>query len=162
MAITLVRVDDRIIHGQVLTQWTRIYKCDGIIVVNDNLSENKSLGNVYKNAAPENIKVHIFSVEKTIRKLPEAIKSQKNYFLISKTPLELKTLLENNISFGNYIVYGPSSYRDNTTTIGANQSLTKDEMDACEFFFKNNIDIDFKLIPNKKGFKWSEIREKYY
>ncbi|SKC37280.1 PTS system mannose/fructose/N-acetylgalactosamine-transporter subunit IIB [Maledivibacter halophilus] len=162
MTISLVRIDDRVIHGQVLTQWTRIYPCNGIIVVNDKLAVNKALGQVYKSAAPEGIKVFIFTVEKTLAKLEEAKRSAKNYFLISKSPIELSQLTENNADFGKYIVYGPSSYRKKTITIGPNQSLLKEEMDACEALHNCGIDIDFKLTPDKKGFKWSDVRKKYY
>ena len=162
MAITFVRVDDRVIHGQVLTQWTRVYPCDGIIVVNDELSKNKVLGQIYKNAAPNNIKVHIFSLEKTLKKLEEAKSSTKKYYLISKSPIELSEIVKNGGDIGKYIVYGPSSYRADSTTIGPNQSLTKEEMDACEVLHDKGIDIDFKLTPSKKGFKWSDIRKNYY
>lgn len=162
MAITFVRVDDRVIHGQVLTQWTRVYPCNGIIVVNDELSKNKTLGQIYKNAAPSNIKVFIFSLEKTMRKLEEAKNSTKNYYLISKSPIELSKIVENQGDIGDHIIYGPSSYRADSTTIGPNQSLTKEEMDACEVLHKHGIDIEFKLTPDKKGFKWSGIRKNYY
>ena len=33
--ITFMRVDDRIIHGQIITRWSKEYPCDGIIAVND-------------------------------------------------------------------------------------------------------------------------------
>ena len=33
--ISFVRVDDRIIHGQIITRWSKEYPCDGIIAVND-------------------------------------------------------------------------------------------------------------------------------
>ena len=33
--ISFIRVDDRIIHGQIVTRWSKEYPCDGIIAVND-------------------------------------------------------------------------------------------------------------------------------
>lgn len=33
--ISFVRVDDRIIHGQIVTRWSKEFPCDGIIAVND-------------------------------------------------------------------------------------------------------------------------------
>ncbi|QAT39193.1 PTS sugar transporter subunit IIB [Clostridium sp. JN-9] len=162
MAVTFVRVDDRVIHGQVLTQWTRVYPCNGIIVVNDNLANNASLGNVYRGAAPSGIRVYIYTLEKALTKLIEAINSSKKYFLITKSPVELNKLAENGIDFGKHIIYGPSSYRDDTITIGPNQCLLKEEMDACEALYNKHIEIEFKLTPDKRGFKWSDIRNKYY
>ena len=38
MAISFVRVDDRVIHGQIVTAWARQFDCDGIIAVDDKIS----------------------------------------------------------------------------------------------------------------------------
>ena len=38
MAITLTRVDDRVIHGQIMTRWTKVRPVDGILVVGDNIA----------------------------------------------------------------------------------------------------------------------------
>ena len=35
MAISFIRVDDRIIHGQIIIRWSTEYPCDGIIAVDD-------------------------------------------------------------------------------------------------------------------------------
>ena len=35
MAVSFVRIDDRMIHGQTVTRWAVEYPCDGIIAVND-------------------------------------------------------------------------------------------------------------------------------
>jgi len=158
MAISFVRVDDRVIHGQVLTQWTRIYPCDGIIVANDYLANNKQIGKVYKNAAPANVRVLIFTIEKAISKMEEAKQSAKNYYLITKSVVDLLALAEAGVDFGENVIFGPSSYREDKITIGHNQSLTKEEILACEKLHQKGIRIDFKLTPDKSGNKWSELR----
>ncbi len=33
--ISFIRVDDRIIHGQIVTRWSKEYPFDGVIAVND-------------------------------------------------------------------------------------------------------------------------------
>ena len=159
MAISFVRIDDRIIHGQVLTQWTRIFPCDGILVVNDYLAANKKLGHVYRNAAPKGIKVFIFSVEKAVTKLVEAKASKKNYYLITKSVVDLAELKKNKVDFGEKVIFGPSSYRENTITIGPNQSLSDEEICASEDLHLAGVELNFKLTPDKNGTKWIELRK---
>lgn len=72
--INLIRVDFRLIHGQVVTQWIRISGANRIIIVNDALSKDEFMGSVYKMSAPSNIDVDIFSIEKA------AIEWEKNQF----------------------------------------------------------------------------------
>ncbi|MFQ9086408.1 MAG: PTS sugar transporter subunit IIB [Roseburia sp.] len=35
MAVSFIRVDDRMIHGQTCTRWALEYPCDGLIAVNN-------------------------------------------------------------------------------------------------------------------------------
>ena len=41
MAISFIRIDDRIIHGQTVTRWANEYPCTGLIGVNDAAAGNK-------------------------------------------------------------------------------------------------------------------------
>jgi len=60
MAISIVRVDDRVIHGQTMTLWTKARPVDGILVVGDSIAHNALRRKVLKAAANE-LKVGIFS-----------------------------------------------------------------------------------------------------
>ena len=61
-----VRVDDRLIHGQVVTQWVKVFKAQKIVVIDNNVAKDKMQKNVLKFAAPPEIKVSIFSVDKAV------------------------------------------------------------------------------------------------
>ena len=57
--INLVRIDFRLIHGQVVTKWVKQANANRIIIVNDMLAKDEFLASVYKMAAPSNVKVDI-------------------------------------------------------------------------------------------------------
>lgn len=61
MTISLVRVDDRVIHGQTMTRWTKARPVDGILVVGDSIAHNKLRRRVLK-AAANDLKVGIYTV----------------------------------------------------------------------------------------------------
>ena len=61
-----VRVDDRLIHGQVVTQWVKVFKAQKIVVIDNNVAKDKMQKNVLKFAAPPELKVSIFSVDKAV------------------------------------------------------------------------------------------------
>ena len=61
--ICFCRIDDRLIHGQVVTTWVNIKKIEQIIVVNDKVAEDKIQKNILNMAAPQGVKVHTFGVE---------------------------------------------------------------------------------------------------
>lgn len=41
MTISVVRIDDRVIHGQTMTRWTKARPVDGILVVSDSVAHNQ-------------------------------------------------------------------------------------------------------------------------
>lgn len=61
--VALLRIDDRLVHGQVVTKWIQDSGANTIIIVDDFLATNSYLSNVYKMAAPKGINVSIYSVE---------------------------------------------------------------------------------------------------
>ena len=50
--ILVARVDDRLIHGQVMTAWIKSYPINHILIVDDELSKNQLMLNIYKAAMP--------------------------------------------------------------------------------------------------------------
>ena len=48
MAISFVRIDDRMIHGQTVTRWSKEFPCTGLIAVNDAAANNQVLSQAYK------------------------------------------------------------------------------------------------------------------
>ena len=60
--IKLLRVDDRLIHGQVATTWTKTLQADSIIVANDEVIHNELQIIALKLAVPAGMKAN-FNIE---------------------------------------------------------------------------------------------------
>ena len=60
MTITLVRVDDRVIHGQTMTRWSKVRPIDGFLIVGDSIIQDSLRKKVLK-AAAGNLKIGIYS-----------------------------------------------------------------------------------------------------
>ena len=62
MAVRLVNIDDRLIHGQVATTWIKDYGIESVIIVNDAVANDPIQKSVAGLAVP-GIKVSIFGVD---------------------------------------------------------------------------------------------------
>lgn len=65
MNIVLVRVDDRLIHGQILESWIPFIKAQCVVVANDALAGDQFQRAILCMAIPDRIKIRIVSVEET-------------------------------------------------------------------------------------------------
>ena len=61
--IVCLRVDERLIHGQVAMTWTKELKLNGLVVASDEAASNELQKMTLKMAVPEGIKCIIKSVE---------------------------------------------------------------------------------------------------
>ncbi len=160
MAISFVRVDERVIHGQIVTAWAGEYDCDGIIGIDDSIAKDPILTNVFKGAAP-GTKVWIFDVETALTKLPKIIESNKKYFIIAKKPDTFKRLIEGGASLDNLnknkIIVGPMHMRDGARVVGPNAAVSKEDEEAFDFLEKRYT-IEFRLVPTATSYYWRDVK----
>lgn len=61
-----VRIDTRLLHGQVATSWTKQVSPDRILVVSDAVAHDDLRKNMIMQAAPPGVKVHVIPISKLI------------------------------------------------------------------------------------------------
>lgn len=162
MSISFVRIDDRVIHGQLITRWAKELPCDGIVAIDDAVAADPLLSSVMKGAV-QDTKVWLFDTATAIEKLPKIIASEKHYFVIGKSPVTLKRIEEAGISLQNSnkkINVGPMSARATTTTIGPNQSVNPEEIAAFDYLLQRGHQIEFRLVPDASSYSWQDARQK--
>lgn len=64
MNVLLSRIDDRFIHGQVVTRWVKAYPADRLIVVSDAVAADELRKSLLISVAPSGMIASVVSVEK--------------------------------------------------------------------------------------------------
>ena len=162
MSISFVRIDDRVIHGQLVTRWAKELPCDGIVAIDDAVAADPLLSSVMKGAV-QDTKVWLFDTATAIEKLPKVIASDKRYFVIGKSPVTLQRIEEAGISLTNAngkINVGPMSARADTRTIGPNQSVNAEEIAAFDWLVQHGHLVEFRLVPDAGCYSWQDARQK--
>ena len=57
--VVLARIDDRLIHGQVVTGWLKLTNGNKIYIVDDKLKNDAMMKTILKTAAPVGTKVFV-------------------------------------------------------------------------------------------------------
>ena len=161
MAISFIRIDDRMIHGQTVTRWSLEYPCDGLIAVNDNAANNSVLKAAYKSASDK--KTFVWTLDEFKQKSQKVLESDSRYFLITKNPIDLeKILVEQGFVPGiKEVVVGPCNDREGAIKLGNNQSITPEEAAALESIMAAGYNIEFALIKEAAIGNWSKFRGKF-
>ncbi|KAA8434765.1 PTS sugar transporter subunit IIB [Weissella paramesenteroides] len=160
MTITLARVDDRVIHGQTMTRWTKARSVDGILVVGDSIAHNKLRRRVLK-AAANDLKVGIYTVDEAPDKIKQGIESKKNFFLISDSPQTFSQLVDKNVDFGKTLNVGPMNTRPDTKVLGNTVAIDQADYDAFQNINDHGVEIQFQLLPDDNIRSWETLKNKY-
>lgn len=162
MAVSFVRVDDRMIHGQTVTRWSLEYPCTGLIAVNDNAAKNPVLKGAYKSASDK--KTFVWGIDEFIAKSKKVLESKDNYFLITKNPVDMKKILVDNgfvPSNVKTIIIGPCNDRPGAVKLGNNQSITQEEAEALEAIMKAGYEVEFALVKEAAIGNWKKFRGQF-
>lgn len=76
--VLLARVDDRLIHGQVMTAWMKLLPAKEIIVIDNKVAKDEFMITVLEMATPTGVKVKVFTEEKAKRSITSRIKQTNN------------------------------------------------------------------------------------
>ena len=160
MTITLVRVDDRVIHGQTMTRWSKVRPIDGFLIVGDSIIQDSLRKKVLK-AAAGHLKIGIYSNAEGPTKVKQGMESKKNFFLISNSPQVFAEMVKNGADFGKELNVGPMNTREGAVVVGRTLALDDQDYDAFEYLASQGIDISFQLIPEEEKKSWHEVKAKY-
>lgn len=160
--ISFCRIDDRMIHGQVITRWAKEVPCDGIVIINDRVATTPVLKNSFVKSTEK--KVFIWTFEEFESRKTKVLESKSQYFLITKDPIDMHRLLvtekfvPSNVK---RIIVGPANDRPGTTKLGGNQSITQAEAQCLEEIVKAGYEVEFALVPETSIGTWSKFRSQF-
>ncbi len=161
MAVSFIRIGDRMIHGQTCTRWAKEYPCTGLVAVNDKAANNEVLKAAYKAASGK--KTFVWTMDAWQKKCGKVLASADQYFLITKNPIDMKKIL---VDQGftcdvKTVIVGPCNDREGAVKLGNNQSITQEEAEAFEAMYQKGYKIKFALLPDVSIGTWEDFRGKF-
>ena len=84
MKINLCRVDERLIHGQVMTAWVKKCWIKKIVLVDDELASDDFMKEVLALSAPSGVKVEVRSVEDTLQTINSSDSDESTLLLFKE------------------------------------------------------------------------------
>ena len=94
--ILLTRIDNRLIHGQVATQWSSYLGANLLLVANDKVAGVPMRQGLMDMAAPAGAQTRYFTIEKTINIIGKAADRQL-IFIICENPQDVLKLVEGGV-----------------------------------------------------------------
>lgn len=155
----LVRIDDRLIHGQVIAVWCNHKPFTRIVIIDDQVASDTFMQQVLKMAAPPNITVDVLGVEEAIDVLSQDTVKPETTMLLMKTPETARRLYENGLQYGALNIGGMGG-GPGRKNVFKNIAMSKEEIETLKHLMNEGVDIILLTVPGEKSKKFSELASK--
>ncbi|MGX5085551.1 PTS mannose transporter subunit IIAB [Enterobacter sp. UPMP2052] len=156
MVIGLARIDDRLIHGQVATRWTKETNVKRIIVVSDEVAADTVRKTLLTQVAPPGVTAHVVDVAKMIRVYNNPKYAGERVMLLFTNPTDVERIVEGGVKITSVNI-GGMAFRQGKTQV--NNAISVDEKDI-EAFNKLNargIELEARKVSTDQKLKMMNL-----
>lgn len=147
--ILLARIDNRLIHGQIVCLWAGTVGANLIVVADDLTADATTEQNIMKMAASSlGYDTRFFSIQKTIDVIEKASSNQK-ILLICRTPGELRKIIEGGIEIKDVNI-GNLHFTDGKKSIADKVYVNDKDLEDLEYIKKHVSSIYIQDSPDTK------------
>lgn len=154
--IVVARVDDRLIHGQVVTEWIPGYNANRVAIVDDIVAKDAFNIKLIKLLAPSGVKVDVYSVADGIAELTGEAKPSERIVVLTKTPITFDRLSEGGVELKD-VVLGGMGLRGERKPFVKNVSCSPDEIDSIRNMVKRGIHVFYQLVPDQRAIEITDL-----
>lgn len=156
MKIGLARIDDRLIHGQVATRWTKETNVTRIIVVSDEVAADTVRKTLLTQVAPPGVTAHVVDVDKMIRVWNNPKYAGDRVMLLFTNPTDVERLVEAGVNITTVNI-GGMAFRQGKTQV--NNAVSVDEKDIAAFKKLNErgIELEVRKVSSDQRLKMMDL-----
>lgn len=147
LTIGLARIDDRLIHGQVATRWTKESRVTRIVVVNDDVAKDTVRSTMLKSVAPPGVTAHVVPVDKMIRVYNNPEYAGERMMLLFTNPTDVVRLSDAGVTFES-INIGGMAYKDGKKMMTSAVAVDDQDIDAFKTLDAKGIELDVRKVSN--------------
>ncbi|WP_332236942.1 PTS system mannose/fructose/N-acetylgalactosamine-transporter subunit IIB [Sporolactobacillus sp. KGMB 08714] len=149
--IVFVRIDDRLIHGQVMTAWVHNKNANEIVVIDDEVANDDFLIMIMKSVIPENIMLKILSCDTAASYLEKDDPNINNRIIVLvKNPKTIYRLIQKGVKLTHLNVGGMGATKERKKLF-RNIAATDEERELFREIIKEGVNVEIQVIPDDKS-----------
>lgn len=156
MSVVFYRIDDRLIHGQVMTGWSKVYQATRIFVVDDKTAQDQFLCQVMKMAVPRDYDVHIYTVEQALEAIANDSPELRT-IVLAKTPDVMQRLLEGGAPMKE-LNLGGMGYVAGRKMILRNIQVSPAELEQLQAIAAKGVRVFCQIVPDGKCIEIDKVK----
>ena len=144
MNMQLIRIDDRLIHGQVVVGWVKALTIERLVVVNDEIAKNNMRRTLMEMAVPAGLKVNFYTVDEAVAAVKDD--SQERTLILFANPMDVEAFAEKGGPV-NMVNVGGMHFGDGKTQMSKTICVNSDDMKAFRALRQRGVELESRAVP---------------
>lgn len=156
--LKLIRVDERLLHGQVAIGWTSNSGANTILVANDEAQKDKVKAMALDLAKPSGVKLYIRSVAESgpiVEKFASAKKAQ--VLVLVRTIQDALKLIQNSNGVIKELNVGGLKFEDGKKKLNDYVAVSDQDIVDLKTIQKLGVNLDFRMLPRDKKLSLADL-----
>ncbi len=144
-----MRVDDRLVHGQVMVGWREHLGANQVLVASDRLAANPMAARLLRLTSPTDVSLVIDSVEGLCRRLLAGEFSAKKDILLFESLADILKALDLGLRFP-CLNLGGLRHHDSHIAFSPSVSLSLEDIEKLREIVDRRVSIEIQMLPREK------------
>ncbi|KNC95055.1 PTS sugar transporter subunit IIB [Trabulsiella odontotermitis] len=147
--IALMRVDHRLLHGQVAFSWTQYVGADCILIANDSVPNDELRKTTIKLAKPPSVKLVIKNIDDSIEAIKSGVTDKYHLFIVVES-VEDAWRLASAVDEIKSINLGGIKMKEGSVNISKAINLLPDEIEKLTQLVGKGVEVEIRQVPNDR------------
>lgn len=146
MQIPLLRIDNRLIHGQVASSWAKVVKCDAIFAIDDDVAKDPLRAKLLLQVAPAHLQAYVIPVDKAIKVWHNPMYADRKVLWLVSRPGDVVRLIEGGVDIKKVNV-GGMTHREGCKLISQAVAIDADDLAAFKKLHDMGVKMTLQQLP---------------
>lgn len=157
MPIVLLRVDERLIHGQVVVGWGHTLHPDRIVVVDDDLAGSDWEQELYLLGLPPGVEAEFDRVDQARARIADWRDGDARILVLTRDLATMGRLVEGGALRGEEVNLGGIHYAPGRSAVLPYLYMNDSERDEAERIFRSGVDVSARDLPGARRIGLPEL-----
>lgn len=157
--IAHVRVDTRLLHGQVATTWTKTVSPDRIIVVSDGVAHDQLRKTMIEQAAPPGVPANVVPISKMIEVTKDPRFGATKAMLLFENPQDLLTAIEGGVDIKEANI-GSMAHSVGKVVVTNAIAMDNADVETLETLHAKGVALEARKVPSDSPISYEDLIKK--
>lgn len=159
MGIEVIRIDDRLIHGQIVQGWLKTVFVNRILVVSNEVAGDEMQKALLSMAVPSTVELSIRNIKDASSEIINNVYEKEKVMILFSNPCDIVKMMDNGVKF-NSVNVGGMHFVHGKKQLLSNLSVDTSDIKAFLKLISCGIELESRILPNDERHSISDTIKK--